>query len=117
PRLHDVDTAHPHYPQQVQAFTGRPRLHDVDTAHPNYLQEALVPLTSETHGGDDVGVWATGPGAAAVRGTFEQNVIFHLLAQAQPTLRAHLCEVGGCENGVPVGLPDPTKLKRGGKGD
>jgi alkaline phosphatase len=42
----------------------------------------------ETHGGDDVAVYARGPGSAAVRGVFEQHVLFHLLVQAQPALRA-----------------------------
>lgn len=108
---------YPHYPMQVQPYTGRPDLREVDTEHPDYLQESLVPLTAETHGGDDVGIWASGPGAAAVRGTVEQNVIFHLLAQSQPRLRALLCEVGACEGEVPVALPSIERLRRGGKGD
>ena len=69
------------------------------------MQEALVPTNSETHGGDDVGIWARGPGAQAVRGTLEQNTIFHLLTQPQPVLRAYLCGAGYCEDGVPSRLP------------
>jgi alkaline phosphatase len=87
----------------------RPDLTDVDTADPDYLQEATVPLSSESHGGDDVGIWARGPGAAAVRGSVEQNTIFHFLLQASPRLRDAMCGHGYCDaNGVPVELPDPA---------
>ena len=82
---------------------------DVDTQALDYLQEAYVPLGAETHGGDDVGVWARGPGAEAVRGSVEQNVLFHFLVQATPTLRERLCAAGTCnEDGVPVELPKPS---------
>ncbi|MEQ8801908.1 MAG: alkaline phosphatase, partial [Haliea sp.] len=36
------------------------------------------PLSSETHAGEDVAVYASGPGASLVRGTNEQNVLFHI---------------------------------------
>jgi len=92
-----------------QATHGRPRLADVDTEAPDYLQEAMIPLSNETHSGEDVGIWARGPGAAAVRGTIEQNTIFHILLQATPKLRAALCAKGLCNaDGVPVELPDPA---------
>ena len=79
----------PHDPETFQAASaGRPDLRDVDTTAPDFMQPALLPLGSETHGGEDVGIYASGPGAEAVRGVMEQNVIFHLLLQAQPTLRA-----------------------------
>jgi alkaline phosphatase len=79
----------PHDPTTFQtALAGRPDLRDVDTTAPDFMQPALLPLASETHGGEDVGVYASGPGAETVRGVMEQNVIFHLLLQAQPTLRA-----------------------------
>jgi alkaline phosphatase len=48
----------------------------------NFLQEAVVPLSSETHGGEDVGIWATGPYSHYVRGSMEQNWIFHVMAKA-----------------------------------
>ncbi|HET7655911.1 MAG TPA: alkaline phosphatase, partial [Luteimonas sp.] len=90
---------------------GRPDLSDVDTTDPDYRQEAVVPLRGESHGGDDVGVWARGPGADAVRGSIEQNTIFHLLLQASPRLRGALCERGYCEQGIPVELPDPAVFR------
>ena len=65
-----------------------------------------MPLKSESHGGEDVGIWAIGPGSDAFRGTLEQNTIYHVIVQATPTLRARLCAAGTCDaNGVPVELP------------
>ncbi|GAA5080370.1 alkaline phosphatase [Lysobacter panacisoli] len=90
---------------------GRPDLRNVDTQDPDYLQEALVPTAAESHGGDDVGIWARGPGSEAVRGSVEQNTIFHFLLQAMPALRTELCKAGDCEDGVPVTLPDPSKFR------
>ena len=95
-----------HAPSSVEPSEGRPDLSHVDTEHPDYLQEALVPLKSESHGGEDVGIWAIGPGSDAVRGTVEQNAIYHIIVQATPKLRARLCAEGTCDaNGVPVELP------------
>jgi alkaline phosphatase len=98
-----------HVPSTFEPAEGRPDLAGVDTTAPDYLQEALVPLKSESHGGEDVGIWARGPGSAAVRGTLEQNAIYHLVVQATPKLRARLCAAGTCDaNGVPVELPQPA---------
>ncbi|MCQ8103490.1 alkaline phosphatase [Methylomonas sp. SURF-2] len=60
----------------------RPDLASVDTENPNYLQEATVPMGSETHAGEDVAIYADGPGAYLVRGTLEQNAIYHVMADA-----------------------------------
>jgi alkaline phosphatase len=60
----------------------RPDLTDVDTASPGYLQEATVPLRSETHGGEEVAIYAQGPGAELFRGVLEQNVVYHVMADA-----------------------------------
>ncbi|MEK6667479.1 MAG: alkaline phosphatase [Pseudomonadota bacterium] len=61
---------------------GRPNLTNVDTTDLEFLQEASVPLASETHAGEDVAVYATGPKAYLVRGTMEQNWIFHVMREA-----------------------------------
>jgi alkaline phosphatase len=45
-------------------------------------QQALVPLGSETHGGEDVALFATGPGAERARGVIEQNVIYNIIRKA-----------------------------------
>jgi alkaline phosphatase len=39
----------------------------------------LVPLSSETHSGEDVGIYAKGPGAFLLNGTNEQNIIYHVM--------------------------------------
>src|SRR5690606_9906189 len=86
----------------------RPDLSGVDTTGPDYLQEATVPMGSETHGGDDVGIWAIGPGSHAIRGSVEQNAIYHFMLQSTPYLREAFCATGGCNaDGVPVELPRP----------
>lgn len=99
----------PHMASGTQmAERGRPDLTDVDTEAPDFMQEAQVPLSYESHGGDDVGIWARGPGSDAVRGSVEQNAIYHFMLQAMPALRTTLCAAGACDaNGVPVALPKP----------
>lgn len=62
--------------------TGRVDLTDVDTTAPGFHQEALVPLSSETHAAEDVAIYASGPGAHLVTGTNEQSVIFHVMEYA-----------------------------------
>ncbi len=62
--------------------TGRKNIAAVNTELPGYHQEALIPRHSETHGGEDVAIYAIGPGAEFVSGVNEQNVIFHVMAQA-----------------------------------
>ena len=104
---------HFHEPKTSEPFTGRPDLTDVDTEAPDFMQEALVPLKSESHGGDDVGIWARGPGSDAFRGTLEQHVIYHVIVQATPALRQQLCTTGSCSgDGVPVDLPDPARFAK-----
>ena len=59
--------------------TGRKDLLLVDTEAPGFHQEALVPTSSETHAGEDVGIYAMGPGASLLTGTNEQSIIFHVM--------------------------------------
>jgi len=70
------------YPPQGEAPRQRPDLSEVDTQALDYRQQALVPMESETHGGEDVAIYAWGPGDDAVRGTMEQNAVFHVMARA-----------------------------------
>lgn len=60
----------------------RPDLSEVNTEAPGFHQEALVPATSETHGGEDVPIYAIGPGAHLVTGSHEQSIIFHVINHA-----------------------------------
>ena len=73
----DADEA---YNQAIDA--GRKDLSQIDTQAPGFHQEALIPLGSETHAGEDVGVYASGPSAALVSGTNEQNMVFHVMNYA-----------------------------------
>lgn len=63
-------------------FCKRQDLSDVDTSAKNYLQQSLIFKESETHGGEDVAIFASGPGAELVRGVMEQNEIFHVMGYA-----------------------------------
>ncbi|WP_413400987.1 alkaline phosphatase [Pseudoalteromonas sp. KJ71-7] len=68
--------------------TGRVDLTNVDTTTPGFHQESLVPLSSETHAGEDVGVYAMGPGAHLVTGTNEQSFLFHVMDFAADFVKA-----------------------------
>jgi alkaline phosphatase len=61
---------------------GRPFLNDEDAEHPLHRQQALVPLYSETHGGQDVAIYAKGPGAHLLTGVHEQNYIYYVMEDA-----------------------------------
>ena len=45
-------------------------------------QQAAIPTGSETHGGEDVALYANGPGAQNVRGVMEQNLIYDVIRKA-----------------------------------
>ncbi|XP_065560991.1 alkaline phosphatase-like isoform X1 [Artemia franciscana] len=47
-----------------------------------YKPIATAPTNSETHGGDDVAVYAIGPQAHLLQGVYEQNYIAHLIGYA-----------------------------------
>jgi alkaline phosphatase len=65
------------------AFSGsRPATTQEEALDPDYLQQALIPLGSETHSGEDVAAYARGPFAHLVGGTIEQNVLFHVMHHA-----------------------------------
>ena len=57
-------------------------LSTVDTEDEGFHQEALVGLRAETHGGEDVALFARGPRAGLARGSIEQNEIYHILRSA-----------------------------------
>ena len=64
-------------PVQIGRFAD---MTNVDTTDPNFHQEATVPLaSSETHAGEDVAIYAAGPGSHLFQGVLEQNVIFHVM--------------------------------------
>ncbi len=65
------------------AVSGRVDLTAVDTTNIGYHQETLVPLSSETHAGEDITLHATGPGSQYVNGVVEQSRIFHIMNKAR----------------------------------
>lgn len=69
-------------PGAIKEGEPRPDVTGVDTQDKDYLQQALVPLDSETHAGDDVAVLAQGPQAYLFQGIIEQNMIYHVMAKA-----------------------------------
>jgi alkaline phosphatase len=61
---------------------GRKDISSLDTTVPGFFQEALVPGESETHSGEDVPIYAAGPGSHLITGSNEQTVIFHAINHA-----------------------------------
>lgn len=69
--------------QADKTFSGaRPDLTEEMATDKDYIQQALVPMSSETHSGEDVMVYARGPWAHLFGGVIEQNVIFHVMNYA-----------------------------------
>jgi alkaline phosphatase len=64
------------------AFISPPLSRLLPPNDPNYLSAKTFGTGSETHAGEDVPLYATGPRAHLVGGVIEQNVIFHLMAEA-----------------------------------
>ncbi|XP_063974431.1 membrane-bound alkaline phosphatase-like [Diachasmimorpha longicaudata] len=56
-----------------------------------YEYPGTVPLQSETHGGDDVAIFASGPWSHLFSGTIEQSNIPHFLAHASCIRRNSAC--------------------------
>ncbi|MEZ5945481.1 MAG: alkaline phosphatase [Hyphomonas sp.] len=63
-------------------------LTDVDTTDKEFLQQSLYPMWSEAHGGEDVAIFASGPGAELVSGVMEQNEIFQVMGRASGLVAA-----------------------------
>lgn len=61
---------------------GRHEPRAAEVADVSYRQQAAIPAGSETHGGQDVTIYAGGPGAYLFDGTVEQNYIFHVIDHA-----------------------------------
>uniref|UniRef100_A0A8C5G403 Alkaline phosphatase n=1 Tax=Gouania willdenowi TaxID=441366 RepID=A0A8C5G403_GOUWI len=60
----------------------RENVSTIDYQDNNYQAQAAVPLSMETHGGEDVAVFAKGPLAHLLHGVHEQNYIPHVMAYA-----------------------------------
>jgi alkaline phosphatase len=44
--------------------------------------EELLPVEAETHGGEDVAIFAGGPAAQLLHGVQEQSYVFHVMRAA-----------------------------------
>lgn len=62
--------------------SSRPSVTGSEISDRMYRQQAAVPLESETHGGEDVAVFARGPQAHLVHGVQEQSFVAHVMAFA-----------------------------------
>jgi alkaline phosphatase len=67
---------------RIDPFPGRNNVIPNGPWHPAYFQESAVPLGSETHSGEDVTIYAVGPGADKVKGTVKNTFIFHVMKSA-----------------------------------
>lgn len=51
-------------------------------AAPTYMHSSLIPMFDSVHSGEDVGVFALGPGSQLIQGVFEQNYIPYVISFA-----------------------------------
>ncbi|CAB3997047.1 alkaline phosphatase-like isoform X1 [Paramuricea clavata] len=69
-------------PGGLKPNRNRANLTGVDYNASDFRQQALIYTKSESHGGEDVGIYATGPFAHLFHGVVEQNYIFHVMDHA-----------------------------------
>ncbi|XP_059807765.1 alkaline phosphatase-like isoform X2 [Hypanus sabinus] len=60
----------------------RPNVSTNEIRENHYVAQSAVPLNQETHGGEDVAIFAKGPMAHLLHGVHEQNYIPHVMAYA-----------------------------------
>ncbi|XP_058835962.1 membrane-bound alkaline phosphatase-like [Topomyia yanbarensis] len=61
---------------------GRVNISTLDTTGNEFRFPTTLPVDSETHGGEDVAVYASGPWSHLFTGSYEQNTIPHMMAYA-----------------------------------
>ncbi|GBP05334.1 hypothetical protein EVAR_76767_1 [Eumeta japonica] len=92
------------------------RLDDMDSL--NYTYPSLFPMVRETHGGEDVAVFAAGPWAHLFTGNYEQNFIPHAIAYAAcigTGLQASFNSAASSPEKAQRSLPQYVFGRRGGK--
>ncbi|XP_016982955.1 alkaline phosphatase [Drosophila rhopaloa] len=72
----------PGFEETYSSESGRIDLSHMDTTNAEFAFQATVPLSSETHGAEDVGVFASGPYEHLFTGNFEQSSIPAMMAYA-----------------------------------
>lgn len=60
----------------------RPALSQEQALNKDHRQQASIPMDYETHAGEDVAIYASGPQAHLFDGVVEQNYIFHVIDYA-----------------------------------
>ncbi|XP_017122791.1 alkaline phosphatase [Drosophila elegans] len=75
----------------------RKNLRAINMKNKDFMFPSTVPLESETHGGDDVAVFASGPYAQLFSGVYEQHFIPHALAYASCLSDRNMCVDGGVD--------------------
>jgi alkaline phosphatase len=71
------------YQNGINPRAGAPALTDQDVADEDFRQQSAVNRSEgETHGGEDVALFAKGPGSETVRGVIDQAVIFEIITSA-----------------------------------
>jgi alkaline phosphatase len=76
----------------VLPTTGRPELTNAQVKGSDYLQEAIIPFGAETYAAEDVAIFVGGPKAHLFHGIVEQNVIYHVMAEALGFTKQHDAE-------------------------
>ncbi|KAH8330239.1 hypothetical protein KR067_000315 [Drosophila pandora] len=69
----------------------RKNLRSINMKNKDFMFPSTVPLESETHGGDDVAVFASGPYAQLFSGVYEQHFIPHAMSYASCLGERSMC--------------------------
>ncbi|XP_033642112.1 alkaline phosphatase, tissue-nonspecific isozyme-like [Asterias rubens] len=87
--------------------TGRRRnLTEANFDDPTFFHSAIFPVTSETHGGEDVAIYAHGPMSHLLHGVQEQNYIPHVVRYAACLGNTEHCDgyVNPCTGGASASI-------------
>lgn len=88
---------------QIEPNGARPDVNASVTMNDNdYRQQAPVPLDSETHGIEDVAIYAKGPMSHLFHGVQEQNYIAHVMAYASCVEPYEDCKLPEPNHATPV---------------
>ena len=69
-------------PGGLQEMVKPPMLTMEEATDPDFVQRSLLYMPSETHGGEDLGIYAIGPWSHLFQGTVEENYTFHVMDYA-----------------------------------
>jgi alkaline phosphatase len=72
----------PRVDPRIDPFRGLGGATPMGPGDPAYFQESAVPMGSETHAGEDVAIYAIGPGSELVAGTVKNTFIFEVMKAA-----------------------------------